>query len=72
MTVVESKLRRVGTSFGILLPNEIIKQRRMKEGEKISIIIPQKKSLRLIEEAFGSVKSNIKFKRDKTDRTEKY
>ena len=50
---VTTKLRRWGNSYGIVIPIEIIKERKMKEGEEIIAQIDKKKE---ILELFGSLK----------------
>lgn len=71
MSIIEVKVRKVGTSLGVLLPKDILVERGIKEGEKISVIIP-KKNLKLLREAFGSVNEKVKFERDRIDRLERY
>ena len=66
----KAKVRNVGTSFGILIPKEVIAEGKIKEGEEIKVSIfkndPQR--LKLLEKAFGSARGAGKFKRDRKDR----
>ena len=66
--LIKTKLRRIGTSFGFLVPKETLANAGIKEGEEIEIAI-FKKNLKLLEEAFGSAKNaKFKFVRDKRNR----
>lgn len=65
--IFETKLRRVGSSWGALIPNEVIKQEKISEGEKIQIVIVNK-DFSLINKAFGLAKGAKSFKRDRRDR----
>ncbi len=65
--IFKSKVRNVGTSLGVLLPNEIVKNEKIKIGEQIEISI-LKKNVKLIEKSFGMAKGSSKFERDHTDR----
>ncbi|MBI2598187.1 MAG: hypothetical protein HYW50_03255 [Candidatus Diapherotrites archaeon] len=67
MQVFETKLRRVGSSWGALIPKEVVKQEKIGKGEKIQMAVI-KKDLSLLEKAFGSVKNAKPFKRDRKDR----
>jgi len=62
----EVKVRKVGTSLGVLIPQENVLKNKLKEGSKVKIVVI-KKNLKLIEEMFGSVKGKP-FKRDHVDR----
>ena len=66
MQVFESKVRKVGTSLGVLIPSEGAAKSRIKEGEKIKVAII-KKDLALIDRMFGSVKAGA-FRREHADR----
>ena len=65
--IVEAKVRRIGTSLGILLPIEIIRKENIKEDENVEIVI-LKRNIKLLEEAFGSAKKAKRFKRDSSNR----
>lgn len=38
----ESKIRRVGNSLGALIPNDVITQNALKEGDVITLVITKK------------------------------
>lgn len=60
------KVRRIGTSLGVLLPQERLKEAEIGEGEELEIaILPHVKDL----SGFGMARNfKIPFKRDKKDR----
>lgn len=72
MTALKVKLREIGTSLGVIIPKDIIRERSLKKNMEIEIFIPLKKNIFLLEETFGSVKKiKWKFKRDRIDRLER-
>ncbi len=64
----ETKIRKVGTSFGVLIPNEVIETQHLKEGEKVRIGVLKERKIDEVLKAFGSVKGAKPFERDKTNR----
>ncbi len=66
MSVFESKVRQVGSSFGVLIPKEVVIEDKIRKDEKVKVVII-KKDLSLLEKAFGSVKTRP-FKREHKDR----
>lgn len=62
----EAKVRKVGTSLGVLIPRDNAEKSKLKEGSKVKIIVI-KKNLKLIDEMFGSVKGKP-FEREHSDR----
>lgn len=65
--IFKAKVRNVGTSLGILLPGKIVREEKIREGEKIEVSI-LKKNLKLIEESFGIARGASKFKREHIER----
>jgi len=66
--VFEAKLRKVGTSFGVLIPSRLIKRSKFKLGEKVEIALLKKQRIDLIEKAFGMARGAGPFKRENADR----
>jgi antitoxin component of MazEF toxin-antitoxin module len=66
MGVFESKVRMVGTSFGVLIPKEVVTEEQIMENQTVKMAI-LKKDLSLLEKEFGSVKTKP-FKRGHGDR----
>lgn len=67
MQVFETKLRKVGSSWGALIPNEIVKQEKLEKGKIIQLAV-FKKNNKLIDKMFGSAPFASSFKRDHSDR----
>jgi antitoxin component of MazEF toxin-antitoxin module len=65
--MVEVKLRRIGTSVGVLLPKRLLKEGHFKIGEKVHVGILKTQRKELIEKAFGMAKGLGHFKREKGD-----
>ncbi len=72
--IIDAKVRRVGTSLGILIPKEVIDKEKIKEGQEVRISIVKKPSKEDVDKAFGMLKGKkrISFERDKTDRIDRY
>ncbi len=58
MPEIESKIRKWGNSFGIIIPNEVIKKEKLKEGQKVGIIILKKSDV--LKRTFGMMKGEWK------------
>ena len=67
-TAFRAKVRKIGSSFGVLIPKKLLAESSIKEGEEIEISLLKKRP-ELISKAFGSMKGARHFKRDETDRT---
>ncbi len=66
--VIDVKVRRIGTSLGVILPNRVVREEELEEGRTIEIVI-LKKNHALIEKMFGIAKNaKIPFKRDREER----
>ena len=69
--VFESKLRRVGNSIGVIIPNKIIEELGYNLGDNIYLAIPpgdNKKRNKKIIALAGIDKDKKPFKREKRDR----
>lgn len=53
MTAIETKIKRWGNSFGIIIPREKLKDKNIQEGEEVIIEINKKEKLK---DMFGSLK----------------
>ena len=68
-------MRAIGKSLGVLITVEIIREKKIKEGQEIEISIFKRDPERLkrIMKAFGSAKGASRFKRDcDDDRVERW
>ena len=50
--VFKAKVRRIGTSLGILIPKELLQEKKISEGDEIELSILKKRK-ELIDRAFG-------------------
>jgi len=67
----EAKVRRVGNSLGIIIPNELIQQLGFGDGDIIHVAIPSsdiKARNRRLLAFIGTEKGGKRFRRDKGDR----
>lgn len=68
----KAKVRKVGTSLGVLIPKDLIEELGVKEGEEVEVGLLKENRLKLIEKAFGIAKGAGPFERDRIDRLERY
>ncbi len=68
----KTRVRKVGTSLGVLIPKDLIAQQKIREGETIEIALFKEKKLEQIKKAFGIAKGSKPFERDGVDRLERY
>lgn len=54
MPEVESRIRKWGNSFGVVIPNEVMKKEKLKEGQKVGILILKKADV--LKRTFGTLK----------------
>lgn len=66
MELFESKIRKVGSSLGFLVPKRIVEEDNLRTGEEVQVALI-KRNKALIESAFGSAKGHA-FKREDLDR----
>ncbi len=58
MVVIETRLKKWGNSFGVVVPVEVIEKEKMRENEKVSLII-LKNGEKALKETFGIAKGKI-------------
>ena len=68
----KTKLRKIGTSAGLLVPKVIIEEEKLKIGQEIEVVLFKKKKLEDIEKMFGTAKGAKPFERDRTDRVDRW
>ncbi|MCW6158953.1 MAG: hypothetical protein LVQ63_05695 [Thermoplasmatales archaeon] len=66
-TIFKAKVRRIGTSFGVLIPNQLMEKKSIKEGEEIYLAVLRKR-VELIDQAFGMAKGSRHFHREESER----
>ena len=59
MTVIETRLKKWGNSFGVVIPSEVVQKEHMKEDENIKFILI-KDSKKALKETFGMLKGKLK------------
>lgn len=61
--VVESKINKIGNSLWVLIPKEVVREKKIEEGQTIKIAILDKERDKTINETFGMFKGAKGFKR---------
>ena len=67
----KAKVRKVGTSLGVLIPKEVIEIEKIKEGQEIQLNILKKRKLEEVWKLIGTAKETKPFERDRIDRLER-
>ena len=58
MTLIETKVKRWGNSFGVIIPSETVEIKNIKENDKIKVLII-KDSKEALRKTFGLLKGKI-------------
>ena len=66
-----AKIRKVGTSLGVLIPKEIVKEEKLREGQKIELSLLKRRRIEEVLKLFGTAKGAMPFERDRIDRLER-
>ena len=70
--VFKTKIRKVGTSLGVLIPKELIEKQKIKEGEEVEIGVLKQKKLEEVLKLFGTAKGTKPFERDRIDKVDRW
>lgn len=70
--VFKAKVRRVGTSLGILVPKEFAKKEGIKEGEEVEVGLLKRRKLEEVLKLMGTARGARPFERDRADRTDRW
>ena len=65
-TIFKAKVRRIGSSLGILIPKGLIDKKSVKEGDEIEFALLKRRK-ELITKLFGVAKGAGGFQRDEID-----
>lgn len=65
--VFVSKVRPIGSSLGIIIPSEVVKNEHLQEGKEVRVSIV-KRDFAALEKLFGSAKGAGPFERDHRER----
>ena len=68
----KAKVRKVGTSIGILIPKGVAKQEKIKIGQEVQFSILKQKRLDEVWKLIGTAEGTKPFERDRIDRSERY
>ena len=64
-----AKIRKIGSSLGIIIPKEQMMAMSVSEGDEVEIALFKRRTSKAIEEGLGMAKEfKIPFKREKEDR----
>ena len=56
MEVIEAEAKKWGSSIGIIIPKDVVKKERIREGQKVEIILRRPANFD-IDKVFGSLKN---------------
>ena len=70
--VLRVKVRKVGDSLGFLIPKGLADKEKIKEGEEVNVSIFKERNLDAVLKLRGIAKGAQPFKRDRTDRLDRY
>jgi antitoxin component of MazEF toxin-antitoxin module len=68
----KAKVRKVGTSLGILIPKEVIEKQKIKEGEEVEVGLLKQRKLEEVLRLIGTAKGTKPFERDRIDRVDRW
>ena len=71
MSLVKVKVRKVGSSLGVLLPKGLTEKENIKEGEEIELSVLKKRNLEAVMKLVGTAKGAKPFVRDRIDRADR-
>lgn len=67
----KAKVRRVGSSLGVLIPKEIANAEKIKEGEEIEVSLLRRRKLAELLKLVGTARGAQPFERDREDRLDR-
>ncbi len=70
--VFKTKIRKVGTSLGVLIPKELIERQKIKEGEEVEIGVLKQRKVEEVLKLLGTAKGTKPFERDRIDRADRW
>lgn len=68
----KAKVRKVGTSLGLLIPKKVAEQEKIREGEEVEVGILKERNLEDVLKLFGTARGAKPFVREKEDRAGRY
>jgi len=70
--VFKTKVRKVGTSLGVLIPKELVGRQKIREGEEVEIGLLKQRLLEEVLKLIGTSKGTKPFKRERIDRLDRW
>ncbi len=67
-SIFKVKVRKVGSSLGILIPKDLADDESIKEGEEIEVTLFKQRKLENVLKLLGTAKGSKPFERDRKDR----
>lgn len=67
----KAKVRKVGSSLGVLIPKEVANAEKIKEGEEIEVSLLKRRKLAELLKLVGTAKGAQPFERDREERLER-
>ncbi len=68
----KAKVRKVGTSLGVLIPKQVIEEEEIKEGQEVELSLLKRRKLEEVWKLIGTAKGTKPFERDRIDRLDRY
>jgi len=68
----KAKVRRVGTSLGVLIPQEVAKKEKIKEGQEVEVSLFKERKLDEVLKLVGTAKGAKPFEREREDRVDRW
>ena len=68
----KAKVRKVGTSLGVLIPKEVAEQEQIREGMEVEVGLLRARKVNEVLKLFGTARGTKPFARDRKDRLGRY
>lgn len=68
----KAKVRKVGTSLGVLIPKEVAEQEQIREGMEVEVGLLRARKVNEVLKLFGTARGAKPFVRDRKDRLGRY
>lgn len=70
--VFKANVRRVGTSLGVLIPKEVLREEKIREGDQIELGVVKRKKVEEVVKLFGTAKGTKPFERERRERGDRW
>lgn len=65
--IVDTKLIKIGSSMGIILPKRILSEQHLKNGSRVEVMILSPNRKEILKMGLGFAKRKVPFRREKDD-----